>query len=106
MVRGRLKMTRNLTTACTRPRTRRLSCSSITWARRVMPGIRSLHGYAEKMRGERMQVRVNRFHTMSINLLILPFSLFLFISSQITTQTTHTYEGQQIEIGLKPDKDT
>jgi hypothetical protein len=36
-------MARDLTWACTRPRTRRLSCISIARARRVMPGVRLLY---------------------------------------------------------------
>src|SRR5829696_5805153 len=41
------RLRRNLTTACTRPPTRALSCSSRDAGRRVMPGVRLLLNYGE-----------------------------------------------------------
>jgi hypothetical protein len=53
-----------------------------------------------------MQSIASRGRTVAINLLLLPFFLFLLSGSQVTGQTTKTYEEQQIEIGLKPDEET
>ena len=53
-----------------------------------------------------MKFIANRCRVTSLNFFLLPFFLFLFSDSQVEGQTAKTTDEHQIEIGLKPDKET